>query len=313
MNRLVFDSTGLGSRLRRLSQNLLADVDRAYAATGSEFRARLFPIIYALHRNHGPMTVGELTSISGFTQPATSQTISQLVKAGLVATSTGHDARERQVSLTEAGQRMVDEVQPFWRQIKQAVDGLLAEVEPDFLTALAGVEAAMDRETLFDRIMALQAPPLGTVELVPYAIEHRQAFHDLNMEWIERYFHVEDYDREQLANPERILEKGGEIWFAVLDGKAVGTGALYCKGEGEFEIAKMAVAPGLRGHGIGARLMEKLIQRFRERGGKRLFLVTNSTLKPAIGLYRRFGFVDFVPLKPSEYERSDTFMEWRPA
>lgn len=151
------------------------------------------------------------------------------------------------------------------------------------------------------------------IELVSFLPAYRQAFNDLNREWVETYFTLEPYDIEQLENPERIIASGGEIWFALLNGAPVGTGALYDKGNGVFEIAKMGVRPELRGHGIGAKLLEKLIERFQARAGTRLFLATNARLKAALTLYRRYGFVDYLPAEPPEYERANVFMEWQPA
>lgn len=150
-----------------------------------------------------------------------------------------------------------------------------------------------------------------SVELVAFDARYRKAFHDLNREWVETHFRLEPYDVEQLENPGRIVENGGEIWFALLDGEPVATGALYAKPGRVFEVAKMAVRPGLRGHSIGAKLMEKLIERFQARDGRRLVLATNAKLEAAIRLYRRFGFVDYVPDSLPEYERANVFMEWR--
>ena len=152
---------------------------------------------------------------------------------------------------------------------------------------------------------------MSNLILAPFAPEYRQAFHDLNREWVEKYFTLEPYDIEQLENPERIIENGGEIWFALLEGDVVGTGALYKKSDGVFEIAKMAVKPGLRGKGIGAAILEKLIERFHARDGRRLILATNAKLENAIGLYRRYGFADYVPDRKPEYARANVFMEWR--
>lgn len=149
------------------------------------------------------------------------------------------------------------------------------------------------------------------VEILPFAPEHRHAFRELNCEWLEALFYVEEYDLRQLEHPERILEQGGEIWFARLDDTIVGTGALYCRGDGTFEIAKMAVTGNARGHGIGRLLLKKLVQRFQERGGRRLVLETNAKLVEAITLYRSMGFVDYSPAEPSEYARANVFMEWR--
>ncbi len=156
---------------------------------------------------------------------------------------------------------------------------------------------------------------MSDIGLLPFSAsageEHRKAFRDLNREWVETHFRLEPYDIEQLDHPERILEAGGEIWFARLDGEIVGTGALYCHPDGEFELAKMAVTPRIRGRGIGRLLLERLIQRFQERGGRRLVLATNASLAAALALYRNAGFVDYTPDAPSRYERANVFMEWR--
>lgn len=149
------------------------------------------------------------------------------------------------------------------------------------------------------------------IEIIPFSVEHSAAFRDLNLEWVSTLFRVEPHDEEQLAHPERILEDGGEIWLARLDDEIVGTGVLFCEGEGSYEIAKMAVRADIRGQGIGKKILAMLIQRFRERGGKRLWLQTNSRLNNAIALYRHRGFVDFTPCEPSQYERADVFLEWR--
>lgn len=149
------------------------------------------------------------------------------------------------------------------------------------------------------------------IEIIPFSVEHSAAFRDLNLEWVSTLFRIEPHDEEQLSHPERILEDGGEIWLARLGDAIVGTGVLFCEGAGSYEIAKMAVRPDLRGKGIGRKILDTLIGRFRERGGKRLWLQTNSRLKNAIALYRASGFVDFVPGEPSPYERADVFLEWR--
>lgn len=310
MKHAPFDTTGLASRMRRVTQTMLEDGDRAYTEAGLDFRTRLFPIVYGLHRD-GPMTVSELTAFSGFSQPATSQTLKALVEAGHVSISRGKDARERRVSLTPAGKQLVDSLQPFWRRARAAQEGLLAETQPNFLEALASLEQALERRSLFERIADAEAAERpGVVEVIPFTVAHREAFRDLNLDWVRKYFKVEPHDEEQLSHPEIILEHGGEIWLARLGGEIVGTGVLHCEGNGEYEIAKMVVREDIRGKGIGKKILEKLIRRFRERGGKRLWLQSNSTLKSAIGLYRRFGFKDFTPSKPSPYERANVFLEW---
>ena len=46
------------------------------------------------------------------------------------------------------------------------------------------------------------------------------------------------------------------------------------------------------------------------RRATRLYLETNSSLAPALGLYRAMGFKDLAPVE-SPYVRADVFMERR--
>src|SRR4051812_28702804 len=105
------------------------------------------------------------------------------------------------------------------------------------------------------------------------------AFRRLNEEWITRHFALEKKDVEALGDPEgTILAGGGRIFFAVQDGEIVGCCALMAIGDGEFEVAKMAVTQKAQGAGIGRRLLEAVIAEARAAGVGRLYLETNSTL-----------------------------------
>jgi GNAT superfamily N-acetyltransferase len=139
------------------------------------------------------------------------------------------------------------------------------------------------------------------------------AFHDINIAWIERDFVVEKKDRETLEHPrEAILDAGGAILMAVDGDAAIGCVALIALegigGEGGFELAKMGVTPAAQGRGVGRRLIEAAIAHARGRGARRLYLETNSALKPALKLYADAGFR---PVKgpPSPYARADVQME----
>ena len=59
---------------------------------------------------------------------------------------------------------------------------------------------------------------------------------------------------------------------------------------GVFEIAKMAVAPGARGQGYGDLLMEASVEFARRAGARRVVIVSNTVLAPAIRLYQNLGF-----------------------
>jgi GNAT superfamily N-acetyltransferase len=134
------------------------------------------------------------------------------------------------------------------------------------------------------------------------------AFRQLNEQWIVAHFELEPKDNEVLNDPEgKILAEGGAILIAEEAGGAVGCVALLPAGEGVFELAKMAVRPDLRGHGLGRALIEGACAEARARGAHTLMLESNTSLKPAIALYEKMGFVR-VPLEGSPYVRCDVRM-----
>ena len=146
------------------------------------------------------------------------------------------------------------------------------------------------------------------VRIVSYEPRHRDAFRALNLEWIEKHFVVEDADRHVLDDPEKtILAEGGHILMAELGGESIGCCALVRIDAQVFELAKMAVAPAMQGQGVGALLGRAALDRARGAGARRVELVTNSSLAPALHVYRKLGFVR-VPVGSSEYARADVRM-----
>jgi len=149
------------------------------------------------------------------------------------------------------------------------------------------------------------------MEIVEFTPEHAEAFRTLNEAWIAKYFAIEAKDREVLGDPQgKIIAKGGRIFMAVKDGEAVGCVALLKMADGGYEVAKMTVSETVRGSGLGRLLMERCIEAGAEDGAPRLYLETNSSLAPALALYRATGFRDLAPAK-TEYVRADVFMERR--
>lgn len=147
------------------------------------------------------------------------------------------------------------------------------------------------------------------MEIVEFEPRHAEAFRVLNEAWISKYFVIEPKDREVLNDPQgRIVDRGGHVFMALQDGEAVGCAALLKMDDGGYEVAKMTVSETLRGSGLGRMLMQRCIDAGAELGATRLYLETNSSLGPALGLYRAMGFRDLAPVE-TPYARADVFME----
>jgi GNAT superfamily N-acetyltransferase len=148
------------------------------------------------------------------------------------------------------------------------------------------------------------------VIIIPFDERFTADFGRLNFEWLEEYFHVEDYDRKVLTNPrEHILDKGGHIFMALIGEEAVGTVALIRRGEGVYELSKMGVTPKFQGLRVGQKLIYHAINFAGQQNFERLFLDSNTVLEPAIRLYRKVGFREIPVPTDSPYERCNIRME----
>jgi GNAT superfamily N-acetyltransferase len=149
------------------------------------------------------------------------------------------------------------------------------------------------------------------VKIIAYDPQYKEAFKALNEEWIKTFFVMESGDYKLLDHPEEeILNKGGHIAFALLNGEVVGTCALV-KTENNpltFELSKMAVSPKAQGKKLGYLLGNALVEKAKELNADKVFLVTNSILAPAIKLYEKLGFIH-TPIGHAEYDRADVRME----
>ena len=145
-----------------------------------------------------------------------------------------------------------------------------------------------------------------------YTPKDAAAFRDLNLAWVEKYFTVEAEDWAQLEDPQtHILDKGGAILIAELEGEAVGTvGLVPGHGPGVLELIKMSARSDIQGRGIGRALMEAAITKSRDMGATKIWLETNTSLDAALALYRKSGFRELTgdELTPTPYDRCNCQM-----
>jgi GNAT superfamily N-acetyltransferase len=144
----------------------------------------------------------------------------------------------------------------------------------------------------------------------PFTPEHAAAFDALNRAWLVAYGLIEPHDEEQLEDPwKEILTPGGQI-FVALDGPdVVGVCAAIPWGADAFEVAKLSVAPSAQGQGLGRRLVERCLSFARERGARRMVLVSSTRLVAALKLYESMGF-RHGPLPANvQYATADVYME----
>lgn len=97
-----------------------------------------------------------------------------------------------------------------------------------------------------------------------------------------------------------LFESVQEFIVAVDGDEVVGCGALHVLWEDVAEVRTVAVSEELRGKGVGHQILEKLIERARVVGVKRLFCLTFET-----EFFGRHGFTEIqgAPVEPEVYQQ----------
>ncbi|MFN0216011.1 MAG: GNAT family N-acetyltransferase [Saprospiraceae bacterium] len=149
------------------------------------------------------------------------------------------------------------------------------------------------------------------VRILDWQPAHQEAWKNLNIAWISRDYVVEQVDIDTLDFPEKyFINGGGAVLLAQResDGEIIGTVALQPFGNGVLELAKMTVAENARGLKIGELLGIAALERARQLGAKRVFLLSNTKAYQAINLYFKLGF-RCVALESTEFIRANIQME----
>lgn len=147
------------------------------------------------------------------------------------------------------------------------------------------------------------------IRIVSFQAHHCQAFLDLNLAWIEKFFVPEEPDLKSLKDPMGyFIEPGGAILLAEdSNGEVLGTVGMIPLSGNRYELAKMAVSDTAKGRGIGYALGEAAIEWARDKGACEVYLETNAILTPALKLYEKLGFAR-VQRGTSPYARADVQM-----
>lgn len=301
----------LGSRLRRLSEQMTGQAAEVYALYHLPFEPRWFPVFYTVAQQPG-LRVGEIAEQIGHTHAAISQVVKELVKHDLVSVQRGEsDLRHSVLTLTAKGQELWPSLQQQAADVQQAITDLLAETRHNLWQAIGETEYALARTSLASRVKAVREQRIAAeMRLLDYTPTYQADFKRLNVEWIERYFRLEEADLKALDHPdEYIIQRGGHILLAEYQGQIVGACALLHMDANTYELAKMAVSPAAHGLGIGERLGRAAIAKAKALGATRLYLESNTKLTPAINLYHKLGFQKTVAGAPSPYERCNIQME----
>ena len=310
-----FDTVGkfaVGSRLRLLTEKITEDASQIYNMYGIDMNPKWFPVFYVLSRGEA-MTITAIAKEIGHSHPSVSKIISEMVDKGLVKEKKDKtDGRRNMVSLSPKGKEITGKIEEQYTDVRNAIEAISANTRHDLWNAIAEWEFLLEQKSLLRWVQEQKKERESRkVKIVDYQPAYQQAFKDLNVEWISTYFKMEEADYKALDNPQGyILDNGGHILVALYDDVPMGVCALIKMKDPEYdyELAKMAVSPAAQGKSIGWLLGNAILEKARSLGAKKVYLESNTVLKPAINLYHKLGFEKIVG-HPSPYERCNIQME----
>ncbi|WP_374948215.1 MarR family winged helix-turn-helix transcriptional regulator [Mucilaginibacter sp.] len=138
-----------GSRLRRMSETFLAEINRIYQNQGIDFDASWFPVFYLLSKNDS-LSIKELSDQTEVSHPAASQLITNLKSRDLVETTvSADDGRKQLVHFTEKGRKLLIQILPVWDAITASMAGF-AGSDTDIQKMLPAITAFEDNFRAFD-------------------------------------------------------------------------------------------------------------------------------------------------------------------
>lgn len=296
---------GTPFRLKRITDAINRDILARYRDSGYETEPSWLPILLVL-KETGNCSVQDIATSLGISHPAAVQFIQKMEKKKLIFPSQDiSDKRKKKIALTNSGNELIEKILPVYKEIEFALQKLGDETQLDLSSTLDKIEESLSQKSFYKRIRdAYKEIAIKKVEILSYNKNLSKYFKELNYEWLQKYFEIEEIDKKILTNPEKeIIKKGGEIFFARINGEIVGTCAAIKIDKKTYELAKMAVTEKARGKQAGKKLALAVIGFAWSRKAKYVTLLTNSKLVEAISLYKNLGFEIDPEYKGNTYKR----------
>ena len=145
----------LGNLLQRLNENLRKEAQLFYKSQNIDFEPKWFPVVYVLSQKKA-ISVVELSQEIGYSHPTTISLLKELEKKELIgSTKDAKDERKRLITLTDKANEMIDQLQPLWQIMTEALIEL-TDTENNLFKAIHEVTQNLKTKNLFDRMTTIK-------------------------------------------------------------------------------------------------------------------------------------------------------------
>ena len=304
----------LGSRLKRLSDYLFAQVQEIYIQRDIPISSTYFPILRLL-QTAGALSVVEIAESLHLSHPAVSKQTTKMLKENLLEKRADEcDQRRSSLHLSQKGLEAMAQVEPILKEMKVIIEQMTSFSSTHFMDGLDQLEKQAFNGSLAHKVL----DRLSAFQIIGMQSHHEKAFYDLNLAWLTRYFpeQITEYDLNLLEHPkEYLVSKNAYIWVAARSisneqDSVLGTIVLVIHPDGQSgEILKLSVAEHCQNKGIAQALLSHVMAFALSNKLSVLTLETASCLVAAKKLYDKNGFIEMKAPQKSLYERADVYME----
>lgn len=308
------DSIGIiaiASRLKNMSEKIIEGIRPVYEP---DLKSEWFPVLIIL-ADGTRLTIKYIAKKIGYSSSLVDNILKEMQAEKLIVEQTDCGAEQKKIiSLSDKGIQIANYMKEQCANVASVVEKIAAAADTDLLKAIQEWERLLTDKSFSDRVKEERKErERKNIKIVGYDPSYKEVFRQLNEDWITSNWQLEDIDYKVLEHPkEYILDKGGHIFVALYKEEPVGVCALYNMADSDtydYELAKYAVSPTVQGKGIGFLLCATAIAKVKELGGHKIFLESNTILKPAIHIYRKLGFEEVKNYESTPYARGNIQME----
>lgn len=290
----------LGSRLKRLAEQMQADVTIVAQRAGIPVQPGQYPLLTMLDE-HGPQTIGDLAQALGTSQPAITKISERLVEAGLIEINRSDaDRRQKLVSLSAGGRRAIERSRrEVWPVVEAAVRELTDDLQGPLLEQINEIEARLTARPLNSRAAPLASPTLtaATDADVPEVVALMNAAFRGNgpdAGWTTEAESMEG-DRTNEAMLRRDMANSTDarmlLWRRPSDNTLLGCVWLEPERRSVWYLGSLTVDPREQNRGLGRKLLTAAEDWVREKGGGEIKMTVINVRDTLLAWYGRRGYV----------------------